>query len=79
MERLVAQAERRARASNIGGKALTPFLLDALAESSGGATLRTNRALLVDNARAAAEVARHLAAARARDTRNGPGGPRLRG
>ena len=62
VERLVAQAERRARASNIAGKALTPFLLDALAESSGGATLRTNRALLVDNARAAAEVARHLAA-----------------
>ena len=66
VERLVAQAERRARASNITGKALTPFLLDALAESSGGATLRTNRALLVDNARAAAEVARHLATARAR-------------
>ena len=62
VERLVAQAERRARASNIAGKALTPFLLDSLAESSGGATLRTNRALLVDNARAAAEVARHLAA-----------------
>ena len=62
VERLVAQAERRARASNIAGKALTPFLLDALAESSGGATLRTNRALLVDNARVAAEVARHLAA-----------------
>ena len=66
VERLVAQAERRAGASNITGKALTPFLLDALAESSGGATLRTNRALLVDNARVAAEVARHLAAARAR-------------
>ena len=62
VERLVAQAGRRARASSIAGKALTPFLLDALAESSGGATLRTNRALLVDNARAAAEVARHLAA-----------------
>ena len=66
VERLVAQAERSARASNIAGKALTPFLLDALAESSGGVTLRTNRALLVDNARVAAEVARHLAAARAR-------------
>ena len=62
VERLVTEAERRARASNVGGKALTPFLLDALAESSGGATLRTNRALLVDNARAAAEVAGHLAA-----------------
>ena len=64
VERLVEEAERRARASNVTGKAITPFLLDALAESSDGATLRTNRALLVDNARAAAEVARHLAAAR---------------
>ena len=79
VERLVTEAERRARASNIAGKALTPFLLDALAESSGGATLRTNRALLVDNARAAAEVACHLAAARARDTRDGPGRPRRGG
>ena len=75
VERLVAQAERRGRASNIAGRALTPFLLDALAESSGGATLRTNRALLVDNARAAAEVARHLAAARPRGPGGEPGGP----
>ena len=64
VERLVGETERRARASNVTGKALTPFLLEALAESSGGATLRTNRALLVDNARVAAEVARHIAAAR---------------
>ena len=75
VERLVAQAERRGRASNIAGRALTPFLLDALAESSGGATLRTNRALLVDNARAADEVARHLAAARPRGPGGEPGGP----
>ena len=66
VERLVEEAERRARASNIGGKALTPFLLRALAESSGGATVRTNRALLVDNARIAAEVARHLSTERPR-------------
>ena len=64
VEHLVEEAERRAQTANVTGKALTPFLLDTLAESSGGATLRTNRALLVDNARAAAEVARHLAAAR---------------
>ena len=66
VERLVEEAGRGARAANVAGKALTPFLLRALAESSGGATLRANRALLVDNARAAADVARHLAAARAR-------------
>ena len=76
VERLVEEAGRRARAANVTGKALTPFLLEAIAEASDGATLRTNRALLVDNARAAAEVARHLAAARPRgpgDGRVGPG------
>ena len=62
VERLVRGAERRARASRIDGKALTPFLLRAIADASDGATLRTNRALLVDNARVAAEVARHLVA-----------------
>ena len=72
VERLVAEAERRARASNLTGKALTPFLLEALAESSDGATLRTNRALLVDNARAAAGIARGLAAARPREAGNTP-------
>lgn len=61
VEVLVAEAERRARAAGIAGKALTPFLLEALAESSDGATLHANRALLVDNARVAAEVACHLA------------------
>ena len=60
VERLVQEAGRRAHAANVTGKALTPFLLEALAESSGGATLRTNRALLVDNSRVAAEVACHL-------------------
>ena len=66
VEHLVEDAGDRARAAGIGGKALTPFLLRTLAEASGGATLRTNRALLVANARAAGEVARHLPAARAR-------------
>ena len=71
VERLVRDAERRARASNIGGKALTPFLLRAIADASDGVTLRTNRALLLDNARAAAEVARHLAV-QSRDSVDGP-------
>ena len=71
VERLVRDAERRARASNIDGKALTPFLLQAIADASDGATLRTNRALLLDNARAAAEVARHLAV-QLREPADGP-------
>ena len=58
---------RGARTSNVAGKALTPLLLEVLAESNGGATLRTNRALLADNARAAAEVACCLAVERVHD------------
>ena len=42
----------------ISGSALTPFLLSQMAERSGGATLRANIALLENNARVAAEIAR---------------------
>ena len=44
----------------IAGSALTPFLLSQMAERSGGATLRANIALLENNARVAAEIARAL-------------------
>jgi len=37
---------------------LTPFLLGQMAERSGGSTLRANIALLENNARVAAEIAR---------------------
>ena len=57
VERWIAQAEREAWQQSVAGKALTPFLLERLAELSGGRTLETNAALIVDNARAAAEIA----------------------
>jgi pseudouridine-5'-phosphate glycosidase len=44
----------------IGGPALTPFLLSQMAERSGGVTLRANIALLENNARVGAEIARAL-------------------
>ena len=69
VERLVERAIRRAHESNVTGGAITPFLLDVLAETSGGATLRANQALLVDNARAAAEIAGRLATARSGNAR----------
>jgi pseudouridine-5'-phosphate glycosidase len=56
------QAERLASEQGVRGPALTPFLLARLAELSGGATLRANRALVVANARLAARVAVALAA-----------------
>ncbi|HJU94385.1 MAG TPA: pseudouridine-5'-phosphate glycosidase [Pyrinomonadaceae bacterium] len=44
----------------ITGSPLTPFLLSQMAERSGGATLRANIALLENNARVAAEIAREV-------------------
>ncbi len=58
IERAVAEAE----AQRIRGKALTPFLLTRVSELSGGASQRTNQALLVHNARTAGLIARELAA-----------------
>ena len=50
----LAHAER----NNIGGRELTPFLLSEMAQRSKGMTLRANIALLENNARVAAEIAR---------------------
>jgi len=52
----LADAER----NKIIGKALTPFLLARMAGQSEGATLRANIALLENNARVAAQIARAL-------------------
>jgi pseudouridine-5'-phosphate glycosidase len=41
----------------VTGKAVTPFLLAALAEETGGRSLEANLALLEDNARVAAGTA----------------------
>lgn len=58
--RALRQAEDRARDRGVRGPALTPFLLAQLAEITEGRTLRANRALLVANARLAADIARAL-------------------
>ena len=57
VEGWIAQALDEAARRGIAGKAVTPFLLARLAEISGGATSRSNQALLADNARVAAEIA----------------------
>ncbi len=56
-----ADAERAASAAGVTGAKVTPFLLARIAERSGGKTLAANRALIVANARLAAEVAGTLA------------------
>ncbi len=57
VEPLVEDAVAEAAARGITGQEVTPFVLAALHERSGGETLRVNRDLIVANARLAAEVA----------------------
>jgi pseudouridine-5'-phosphate glycosidase len=56
-EAAIAQATAEAEGQKIHGKALTPFLLKRVAELTGGAARRANTALLINNARVAAELA----------------------
>ena len=56
-----AEADRRADAAGIRGKARTPFLLAALADLTDGRSLAANLALLEDNARVAGAIASALA------------------
>jgi pseudouridylate synthase len=57
------RAQQRMEREGVRGKAVTPFLLAALAEETDGRSLEANLALLQDNARVAADVACALSAA----------------
>jgi pseudouridine-5'-phosphate glycosidase len=57
-------ADQAARAARITGKAVTPFLLDAILKSTAGRSLTTNIALIKNNAKLAAEIAVAIAKAR---------------
>jgi pseudouridylate synthase len=61
IDKAVSQAEAEAKSQGIRGGALTPFLLARLAELTEGRSLKANQALIVANARLAAEVASALA------------------
>ena len=60
----IAQAQQAAEAQGVAGKAVTPFLLDRILELSNGESLKTNIALVENNARLAAAIAKALAAAK---------------
>jgi pseudouridine-5'-phosphate glycosidase len=56
-ERAIRQAAEEADAQGIHGKAVTPFMLERVAALTAGSTLAANRALLVNNALTAAQIA----------------------
>ncbi|MCE9645096.1 MAG: pseudouridine-5'-phosphate glycosidase [Chloroflexi bacterium] len=57
MDPIIAKASAEAVAQGIHGQKLTPFLLGRISELTGGKSLRTNLALLLNNARLAAQIA----------------------
>ncbi|HEY3230712.1 MAG TPA: pseudouridine-5'-phosphate glycosidase [Roseiflexaceae bacterium] len=61
VEAALDRALARAATAGVRGPAVTPFLLAAVAEETRGESMRTNIALLRQNARVAAQVAYELA------------------
>jgi pseudouridylate synthase len=61
VESAITRALAKASAAGVRGQAVTPFLLAAVAEETHGESMRTNIALLRQNARVAARVARAIA------------------
>jgi pseudouridine-5'-phosphate glycosidase len=57
----IEQAVAAAARNGISGKALTPYLLSELARATGGASIRANRALALNNVRLGAALAQALA------------------
>ena len=64
-ERALEQALAAAAVAGVRGRAVTPFLLERMRAASGGESVRANRALLLENARVAAELAGALTRAEA--------------
>ncbi len=62
INRHIATALATAKANGIEGKAVTPFLLGEILTLTDGASLKTNIALVLNNARLAARIAVELAA-----------------
>mgnify|MGYP003636312023 FL=1 len=60
LEPLISRALNEARAAGIGGKAVTPFLLQRIFELTEGRSLETNIALVMNNAVLAAQIAAEL-------------------
>jgi pseudouridine-5'-phosphate glycosidase len=58
LKEILKAALDEAEREHINGRDLTPFLLSRMSRESGGATLRANLALLEQNARIAAQIAK---------------------
>ena len=66
MDPWIVEALQEAEKKKIRGQDLTPFLLQRINELSNGQSMRANLALLLNNARLAAQIARAMAVAQRR-------------
>jgi pseudouridine-5'-phosphate glycosidase len=60
VESAITEAVDEAEAAGVSGKAVTPFLLGKVVELTGGRARQANEALLLNNARVAARIARAM-------------------
>ena len=60
-ETVINQAVEKAESAGIYGNAVTPYLLNEVAAGTDGKSIEANQALLVANARLAAQIAQSLA------------------
>ncbi len=60
MEPIINQASKEAKRKKIHGQALTPFLLQRISELTKEKSLRANLALLLNNARLAAQISKAM-------------------
>ena len=60
IEKAIQEALRRAEDEGIAGKKLTPFLLENIRHITDGASLKTNKSLVMNNACLAADIAKSL-------------------
>jgi len=67
---IIKEATEEAMNKGIKGKAITPFLLANIAERSSGTSMKTNIALLLNNAKTAGEIAIEVAAVLGRSCKN---------
>ena len=66
MDPWIVEASQEAEKKEIRGQELTPFLLQRINELSDGQSMRANLALLLNNARLAAQIAKSMAIAHRR-------------
>ncbi len=68
MDYFILEASQEAIKKEIHGQELTPFLLQRISELTKGRSVRTNLALLLNNARLAAQIAKTMASMQRRRT-----------